>query len=36
MRKLWEDYVIWMWLYIVSAVVGLLDAQAIAERLLRN
>jgi len=36
MRKLWEDHVTWTRLYIVSAVAGLPDAQATAERLLRN
>lgn len=36
MRKLWEDHVTWTRLYIVSAVAGLPDAQATADRLLRN
>jgi hypothetical protein len=36
MRKLWEDHVTWTRLYIVSAVAGLPDASAAAERLLRN
>lgn len=36
MRKLWEDHVTWTRLYIVSAVAGLPDAPAAAERLLRN
>ena len=36
MRKLWEDHVTWTRLYIVSAVAGLPDAQATAERLLLN
>ena len=36
MRKLWEDHVTWTRLYIVSAVAGLPDAQAAAERLLQN
>lgn len=36
MRKLWEDHVTWTRLYIVSAAAGLPDAQATAERLLRN
>jgi len=36
MRALWEDHVTWTRLYIVSAVAGLPDAQAAAERLLQN
>ena len=36
MRKLWEDHVTWTRLYIVSAVAGLPDVPAAAERLLRN
>src|SRR5450759_2217655 len=36
MRKLWEDHVTWTRLYIVSAAAVLPDAQAAAERLLRN
>jgi hypothetical protein len=36
MRRLWEDHVTWTRLYIVSAVAGLPDAQATAERLLQN
>jgi hypothetical protein len=36
MRKLWEDHVSWTRLYIVSAVAGLPDVQATAERLLQN
>jgi hypothetical protein len=36
MRRLWEDHVSWTRLYIVSAVAGLPDKQATAERLLRN
>ena len=35
-RKLWEDHVTWTRLYIVSAVAGLPDTTAAAERLLRN
>jgi len=36
MRKLWEDHVTWTRLYIVSAVAGLPDQGATAERLLKN
>ena len=36
MRRLWEDHVTWTRLYIVSAVAGLPDAAATAERLLQN
>lgn len=36
MRKLWEDHVTWTRLYIVSAVAGLPDQGAMAERLLKN
>jgi hypothetical protein len=36
MRKLWEDHVTWTRLYIVTAVAGLPDVQATAERLLQN
>lgn len=36
MRALWEDHITWTRLYIVSAVAGLPDAQAAAERLLQN
>lgn len=36
MRKLWEDHVTWTRLYIVSAVAGLPDKDATAQRLLKN
>lgn len=36
MRKLWEDHVTWTRLYIVSALGGLPDKDATAQRLLRN
>src|SRR5512145_708665 len=36
MRVLWEDHVTWTRLYLVSAIAGLPDTQATAERLLRN
>jgi hypothetical protein len=36
MRKLWEDHVTWTRNYIVSALAGLDDASAVAERLLKN
>jgi hypothetical protein len=36
MRTLWEDHVTWTRLYIVSAIAGLPDLTATANRLLRN
>src|SRR5689334_11165921 len=36
MRKLWSDHVIWTRQYIVAAVAGAPDAQAAADRLLKN
>jgi hypothetical protein len=36
MRKLWEDHVTWTRLFIVSALAGLPDADAAADRLLQN
>jgi hypothetical protein len=36
MRKLWEDHVTWTRLYLVSAIAGLPDTAATAERLVRN
>jgi hypothetical protein len=36
MRKLWEEHVTWTRNYIVSALAGLDDASAVAERLLKN
>lgn len=36
MRQLWEDHITWTRLYIVSAAAGLPDADATAQRLLRN
>lgn len=36
MRKLWEDHVTWTRLYIVSAIAGLPDLDAAANRLLQN
>ena len=36
LRQLWSDHVVWTRQYIVAAVAGTPDAQAAAERLLRN
>ena len=36
MRKLWEEHVTWTRNYIVSALAGLDDTSAVAERLLKN
>jgi len=36
MRKLWSDHVIWTRQYIVAAVAGSPDAEAVANRLLKN
>lgn len=36
MRKLWSDHVFWTRLYIISAVNGSPDTQAVATRLLKN
>lgn len=36
MRKLWEDHVTWTRNYIVSALAGLEDRDAVAQRLLNN
>ena len=36
MRRLWEDHIVWTRMFLVSASAGLPDADATAERLLRN
>ncbi len=36
MRRLWEDHITWTRNYIVSALAGLEDQDAVAQRLLRN
>lgn len=35
-RKLWEDHIIWTRVYIISALAGLPEADAAAQRLLQN
>jgi len=36
MRKLWEDHIVYTRNYIISALAGLGDADAVAQRLLKN
>lgn len=36
MRRLWSDHVVWTRQYVVAAVAGAPDADAAAERLLKN
>jgi hypothetical protein len=36
MRRLWEEHIVWTRMYLVSAIAGLPDTEATAERLLRN
>jgi hypothetical protein len=36
MRRLWEDHITWTRVYIISAVAGLPDSDAAAQRLLKN
>jgi hypothetical protein len=36
MRVLWEDHIVWTRMFLVSAIAGLPDADATAQRLLRN
>jgi hypothetical protein len=36
LRRLWEDHIVWTRMFLVSAIAGLPDTEATAERLLRN